>query len=157
MSEIPLKTVTQTLQTYADRGVFRGFTEVRSAQRRRAFRFAWLTNRPMDLCLDTQRKMLRFEHLLPNIPAKSAMYAGLRTFVQQRHDPELPRHRRIDRKLAEATCRNRGGDVSISLKIKNRQYAYGVRKIVNLVHELFVHLRDTHPDYLSENFDVPQE
>ena len=28
---------------------------------------------------------------------------------------------------------------------------------VNLAHELFVHLRATHPEYLVENFDVPQE
>jgi hypothetical protein len=157
MTETPLKTVTETLQTYADRGVFRGFSEVRTGQRKRAFQFVWLTNRPMDFCIDTQREVLRFEHLLPNVPAKSTMYAGLKSFVQQRHDCELPQHRRIDRKRAEAVCRNRGGDVSISLKIKNRQYAYGVTKIVNLVHELFVHLRDAHPDYLSENFDVPQE
>jgi len=157
MSEAPLKTVTETLQAYADRGVFRGFSEVKSSQRKRAFKFVWLANREMDFSIDTQREMLRFEHLLPNVPAKSAMYAGLKSFVQQRHDSELPQHRRIDRKRAEAACRNRGGDVSISLRIKNRQYAYGVRKIVNLVHELFVHLRDAHPDYLSENFDVPQE
>ncbi|HEX8186367.1 MAG TPA: hypothetical protein VF747_16500, partial [Blastocatellia bacterium] len=60
-------------------------------------------------------------------------------------------------KRAEVSCYNRGGIVSISLKVKNNQYAYGVNRIVNLVHELFLHLRDMHPDYLAENFDVPQE
>jgi hypothetical protein len=47
--------------------------------------------------------------------------------------------------------------VSISLKVKKNQYAYAVNRIVNLVHELFVHLRNAHPDYLVEYFDVPQE
>jgi hypothetical protein len=157
MSETLLRRVQETLQTYADRGVFRGFSEVKVGQRKRAFKFVWLTSRQMDFSIDTQREMLRFEHLLPNVPARSRMYAGLKSFVQGRHDSELPQHRRIDRKRAEAVCRNRGGDVSIFLKVKNRQYEYGVTKIVNLVHELFVHLRDAHPDYLSENFDVPQE
>jgi len=85
------------------------------------------------------------------------MYAELKRFIQQRYDGELPEHRRIDRKRAEITCSNRRGNVSVTLKVKNDQYAYGVNKIVNLVHDLFVHLQDSYADYLAENFDAPQE
>jgi hypothetical protein len=43
------------------------------------------------------------------------------------------------------------------VEVKDDQYAYGVNRIVNLVHELFVHLRDAWPDYLVEHFDAAQE
>jgi hypothetical protein len=153
MAKRSLSVVRESLQAYADRGVFRGFSEVRSGH----FRFVWLIRRQMSLSVDTANNVLRFMQVLPGIPAKSTMYAELKAFIKERHDRELPDHRRIDRRRAEASCSNRGGSVSISLKVKNDHYAYGVNRIVNLVHELFLHLRDAYPDYLAENFDVPQE
>jgi hypothetical protein len=148
-----LNVVRESLQTYADRGVFRGFSEVKAGH----FTFVWLLHHPMELIVDTAKGALRFKQLLPNVPAKSELYAELKSFIQGRHDRELPEHRRIDRKRAEASCANRGGFVSVSLKVKNNQYAYGVKRIVNLAHELFLHLRERRPDYLVENFNVPQE
>jgi len=149
----PLSVVRQSLQAYADRGVFRGFTEVRDGH----FKFVWVVNHQMELSVDTSKHVLRFRQLLPGVPANSTMYAELKNFIGRRHDKELPEHRRIDRRRAEVSCANRGGFVSISLKIKNNQYAYGVNRIVNFAHELFVHLREAYPEYLVENFDVPQE
>lgn len=148
-----LKVVRENLQAYADRGVFRGFNEVKSGQ----FRFVWLVRHQMELSVDTAKHVLRFKQLLPAVPASSPLYAELKSFVRDRHASHLPPHRRIDPRRAEVACFNRGGGVSLSLKVKNRQYAYGVNRIVNLVHELFLHLRDAHPEYLMENFDVPQE
>jgi hypothetical protein len=149
----PLTVVRESLQAYADRGVFRGFSETKNER----FRFVWAVNHLMELSVDTEKHELRFNRLLPNIPAKSALYAELKSFIERRHDKELPEHRRIDRKRAEVSCSNQGGFVSVSLKVKNNQYAYGVKRIVNLAHELFLHLRERHPEYLMENFDVPQE
>jgi hypothetical protein len=153
MAKGSLDVVRAALQAYADRGVFRGFSEIKTGH----FKFVWLLHHQMELSVDTAKGALRFKHLLPNVPAKSDLYAELKSFIQERHDRELPEHRRIDRKRAEASCANRGGYVSISLKVKNNQYAYGVNRIVNLAHELFLHLRERRPDYLVENFDVPQE
>jgi len=153
MIDKPLSEVRESLQAYADRGVFRGFSEIKSGQ----FKFVWLLHRQMDLTVDTAKHELRFKQLLPGIPASSPLYAELKSFLHERHDKTLPDHRRVDRRRAEVACSNRGGVVSISLTVKKNQYAYGVNKIVNLVHELFVHLRDAHPDYLVENFNVPQE
>ncbi len=149
----PLGTVRESLQAYADRGVFRGFSEVNNGH----FKFVWLIRHQMELSVDTAKHVLRFKQLLPGVPASSTMYAELKSFIEQRHDRELPEHRRIDRRRAEVSCSNRGGFVSLSLKVKNNQYAYGVNRIVNLVHELFLRLRDAYPEYLAENFDVPQE
>ena len=149
----PLSVVRESLQAYADRGVFRGFSESKTGQ----FKFVWLIQHQMELSVDTAKHVLRFKQLLPGIPARSALYAELKSFIEQRHDRALPEHRRIERKRAEVSCANRGGFVSISLKVKNKQYAYGVNRLVNLVHELFLFLRESHPEYLVENFDVPQE
>lgn len=149
----PLNVVRESLQTYADRGVFRGFSEIKNGH----FQFVWVINHRMELSVDAAKNELRFKRLLPNVPAKSALYAELKSFIERRHDRELPEHRRIDRKRAEVSCANRGGFVSVSLKVKNSQYAYGVNRIINLAHELFLHLRERRPEYLMENFDVPQE
>ena len=149
----PLNTVRESLQAYADRGVFRGFSETKNGH----FQFVWVVNHRMELSVDTAKHELRFKRLLPNVPAKSALYAELKSFIEQRHDKELPEHRRIDRKRAEVSCANRAGFISVSLKVKNNQYSYGVNRIVNLAHELFLHLRERRPEYLMENFDVPQE
>jgi hypothetical protein len=153
MAKRSLNVVRETLQAYADRGIFRGFNEVRNGQ----FSFVWLIRHQMQLSVDTTKNVLRFRQLLPGIPARSGLYAELRRFVAKMHDSGLPDHRRVDPRRAQASCYNRGGFVSISLEVKNNQYAYGVNRIVNLVHEIFLHLRDLHPDYLAENFDVPQE
>src|SRR2546427_1073100 len=114
----PLNTVREGLQAYADRGVFSGFSEIKNGH----FQFVWALNHRMELSMDTAKHELRFKRLLPNVPAKSALYAELKRFIEQRHDKELPEHRRIDRKRAEVSCANRGGFVSVSLKVKNNQY-----------------------------------
>lgn len=153
MAKNALNVVREKLQAYADRGVFRGFSEIRTGR----FIFLWLTNQHLELSVDPVKRELRFKQLLPGVPAGSTMDLELRRFIQQRHDRELPDHRRIDRRRAEVACTNRKGSVSLSLKIKNNQYAYGLNRIVNLVHELFLHLREAYPEYLMENFDAPQE
>ena len=148
-----LSVVREALQAYADRGVFRGLNEVRNGQ----FTFAWFGPGSMNLSVDATSNVIRFKQLLPGIPARSGTYAALKSFINARHDRELPEHRRIDRKRAEVYCSTRNGFVSVHLKVQKGEYAYGVNRIVNLVHELFLHLRDAHPEYLAENFDARQE
>ena len=153
MAKTALNIVRESLQAYADRGVFRGFHESGKGQ----FSFTWFYHYPLQLTVDVTKHQLKFAQLLPGVPAKAPLYAELKRFVQERHDATLPEHRRVERKLALVTCANQRGHVSLSLKVKNNEYAYGISKLVNLVHELFVHLREAHPEYLVENFDVPQE
>jgi len=153
MAENPLNTVREILQAYAERGIFRGFNEAGKGR----FRFVWVLQHQMELSVDSSRGVLRFRQLLPQIPANSDLYGEIKQFVRSRHDWEVPEHRRIDRRRAEASCFNRGGMVSITLKVKKKNYQYGANRIVNLVHELFQYLRESYPDYLMENFDVPME
>lgn len=153
MAAKPLETVRESLRSYADRGIFKGYSEGAGGR----FRFTWLTGHEMELVVDTTRNVLRFRSVLPGIPARSPLYADLKRFVGHRKDPLIPEHRRIDPSRAETTLHNRLGNVSISMSVRKKQYAYGVNRLINLVHEIFVHLRQSYPDYLMENFDVPEE
>jgi hypothetical protein len=153
MAKGSLAVVREKLQEYADRGVFRGFSETRHGQ----FRFVWGIYDEVELIVDTSRGVLRFRRMLPNVPARSEIYGELKSFVAERHNALLPEHRRIDRRRAEASCSTRQGNFSLELKVKKGEYAYAVNRSINLVHELFVHLKDVHPGYLAESFDVPEE
>ena len=153
----PLDVVRKSLQVYADRGVFRGLNEIKRRHGTQSFTFVWLGNRPLELGIDTQAALLRFNRLLPNIPSKSPLYSELKSFLTSRGADDLPKHRRIDSKRAEVVWVNRAGTVSIALRVRNNQYAYGLNRLINLVHELFVKLNDSHPEYMCETFDVPQE
>ncbi|HWP42208.1 MAG TPA: hypothetical protein VNO14_03155 [Blastocatellia bacterium] len=145
------------LRAYADRGVFRAFEEMNLGRGRHAFTFLWLTRRPLELNYDAARDVLTFKKLLPNIPSNSAMYAELKSFLKQYHNGDLPRHRLIDEKRASVSCSNRGGHVSIAMRVKDKGYEYGLNKLINLAHDVFVHLQYSHADYMCENFDLPQE
>jgi len=153
----PLDVVRTAIRDYADRGVFRGLDDIRTKNGRQAFRFLWLGDRPLEFNVDIGKSILIFNKLLPNVPSKSPFYSELKHFLKGRSGGDLPAHRRIDPKRAEVVCINRSGTVSIGLKVKKNEYAYGLSRLVNLVHELFVQLNDLHPDYMCENFDVPQE
>jgi hypothetical protein len=47
--------------------------------------------------------------------------------------------------------------VSVVLVIKGANRAYAVQKGVNLVHEIFVVLQASYPEYLWERFGLPAE
>lgn len=157
MSTDSLDVVRKNLRSYADRGVFRGLNEVTPRNGKQSFTFCWLGNRALELDVDTKSELLTFKRLLPNVPSKSELYSELKRFLESRYDRDLPKHRRVDAKRAEVSWVNRAGNVSIIFKVRNNQYAYGLNRLVNLVHEIFVQLNDSHPDYMCENFDIPQE
>jgi len=85
------------------------------------------------------------------------MYADLNRFMKSRSDRSVPKHRRVEARYAEVVCANRRGEVSIMLRVMNNRYEYGLNKLVNLAHEIFVQLNDKYADYMTENFDLPQE
>ena len=157
MSTRALDVVRKNLRGYADRGIFRSLNEVAPRNGKQSFTFGWVGDRPLEFDIDTEAALLTFKRLLPNVPSNSALYTDLKRFLKGRCDADLPKHRRIDAKRAEVGWVNRSGNVSITLKVRNNQYAYGFSRLINLVHELFVELNDLHPDYMCSNFDVPQE
>ena len=157
MSTRALGVVRKNLRVYAERGIFRSLNEIAPRNGKQSYRFGWLGDRPLELDVDTETALLTFKRLLPNVPSNSDLYSDLKRFLHGRCDTDLPKHRRIDARRAEVGWVNRSGNVSITLKVRNNQYQYGLNRLVNLVHEIFVELNDSHPDYMCANFDVPQE
>jgi hypothetical protein len=142
------------LQEYADRGIFRGFSRGVERNGRTVYKVVWHRDRPLDVVVDTRQHRVSCPLLLPQAPADSEMYRALREFVRSRQDADLPEHRRIDPGKARAVCANRGGDVSLALKILDGDYEYGVRKFVHLVHEIFVAFLSEYLDYQVEVFEL---
>jgi hypothetical protein len=157
MSGKHLEVVRKRLKNYADRGLFQDFDEMPARNGKRSFKFTWLGRRPLTVTVDTDKGSLRFNDVFPNVASRSHLDIELRAFLLGRKDTSLPAHRRIDVKRAEVAYSNRRGNISIELTVKNNQYAYGIRKLVNLVHEMWVELSASHADYLFENFGAPQE
>ena len=79
MAKSSLNVVRESLRAYAERGVFRGFSEVKTGQ----FKFIWLIQHQMELIADTTKQVLRFKQLLPGIPANSPLYTELKEFIEQ--------------------------------------------------------------------------
>ena len=150
--------VAQVLRGYADRGVFRGFVcHERSAQRHE-YTFRWLTDASFRLIFDASEGSLTFRDLLPNVAYRSAMDKAFRVFLRERSSVELPEHRRIDPERVRLTCRNRKGNVSVSLAVLGNDYGYATKKAVSLVNEIFHgFLRGPYYEYMVTQFNEPEE
>ncbi|MCH7729213.1 MAG: hypothetical protein IH991_22445, partial [Planctomycetes bacterium] len=121
-----IEVVAETLEGYANRGVFRGFSRGESKKGKVRFKMLWHRDRVFELHFDVKRSQLRFKRMLPNVPSDSPMYAEFKKFVKARQSEGLPEHRRIDKGKAEIKPYNRGEFVSLSLVVKDGDYEYGM-------------------------------
>lgn len=154
--ETPHEIVDRALEEYARKGVFRGYSpgEIRSG--RTCFKVAWHRDQLFECILDTRRSTIRFPVVLPEVPAKSEMDKALKDYVKVRLSDELPEHRRIDTDRAGVKTFNRGGNVSITLTVKDGDYEYAVRKLIHLVHEIYLDFLNDGRfyDYMIETFNL---
>lgn len=148
--------VGEILEEYARRGVFRAFSRGPDRGSRAAFRVLWHYDRYYDVLFDEVRGTLRIALLLPNVPQDSALYRELKAFLRSRSSDQLQEHRRIDPQRAVVRPYNRGGNVSLTLRSLGGDPEYVTRRLVQLVHEVFVSfLRDgPYYEYLIETFDL---
>jgi hypothetical protein len=147
--------VAATLEGYARRGVFRGFSPAETARQGQAvFRLLWHRDRVFEFVFDPRRNTMRFPAVLPNVPTE--MYRDLKAFINARYSADLPDHRRIDSRKAQITASNRGGNVALSLRLLDGDDEYGARKLIHLVHEIFLTflLDGRYYDYMVENFNL---
>ena len=115
----------------------------------------WHRDRAFELLADTRKHTLRFPLVLPQVPARSEMYRELQQFIAAKHDKNLPDHRRIDPRKASVRCANRAGNVSLTMTLRGRDYEYATRKLIHLVHEIYVaFLPDGHYEYMVEAFNL---
>jgi hypothetical protein len=150
-----IELVAETLEGYAKRGVFKGFSRGPVSRGKATFRIAWHRDRVFELIFDPKTSAMRFPAVLPNVPADSTMYRELKKFIQSRHSTDLPEHRRIDSDRAQVRSFNRADNVSLVLQVNPGDCEYGTRKLIHLVHEIFLtFLVDGYQDYMVETFDL---
>ena len=144
------------LEDYAKRGVFRGFSRGPVHRGKAAFKMLWHRDRFFELILDTKRRTFRFPVVLPGVPRNSSMYREFKQFLDSAHSRTVPAHRWIDRKKARVRSSHRNGNVALTVTVVNSDYEYSVRKLVHLVHEIYlVFLSDgRYYKYLVETFDL---
>ncbi len=154
----PLAEARSELERYAQRGVFRSFSEARTPSGSAEFRFIWLWNLPFYLRFDPAQRAITFPKLLPNVKSGSHLDASLKAFFKDCSSTDRPEHRRVDPKRASIRYSNRRGTVTLTLTAERGQSAYAVKRAINLVNELFVgFLNLRYPEYLVANFHLPEE
>ena len=157
MAQSHVDIIRKKLDTYAVRGVIRGFQESRGRNGKIIFSFVWLLNRQFKLEFDPKTHKLTLRNMLPHIPAKSDMNRDIRAYVLRFTDTKLPAHKRVDSKRADVSVTNRAESISLSLTVKKNQYSYGITKLLNLTNALFGYIDMNYIPYLWEHFDVPEE
>jgi hypothetical protein len=149
--------VTAAFERFARRGVFQDFSV--SPGRRGALRysFTWLMRRPMTATYDPATGVLAFPRLLPSVARASPMAADLAALAAERLSRTSPAHKRIDARRAGLDWRVRGSAASLTLTVRGANQEYAVRHALNLVNDVFLLLRQTYPDYLTEHFGLSPE
>ena len=146
-----------TLREYADRGVFRNLQRSGGTRGGVEFHFAWLYDQPFTLTYNAQRKSLALIDLLPNVETDSMMHKELKAFLKRRSDAGLPDHRRVDAARGVVTSRTRSGVVSVEMTVRGDEYQYATRKLIQVVHEVFLFLNEYWAEYMWKSFQLTME
>lgn len=152
----PIETVTATLQYYATRGIFRGFSPVSETKNQTTYRMVWHRDHRFEFIADSAKKSLRIPVVLPNVPSDSDMYAAFKEYVKRRRNQALPDHRKIDETKVAIKVLNRSSNISLTANVLDDDFEYATKKLVHLVHEIYMDfLMDGHNyDYLVETFNL---
>jgi hypothetical protein len=148
--------VTAILEGYAEKAVFRGFSAHAERGGKATYRMVWHHDRPFELLLDIPQKTLRFPAVLPGVPPRSAMSRELKAFLKSRQSDEIPEHRRVHPKKARLSATNQQGAVSFTVTVKDSDFEYAARKIIQVVHEIFLIFLVDGPyyDYMVEHLGL---
>ncbi len=151
--------VGEILQGYAARGVFRGFgaaTGKRVSAARAQYQTRWHRDQLFQWQFDATRASLRLPCVLPQVPAGSAMYRDFKRWLRERQSPSLPEHRRYDASRLRLKTYNRGGEIALTAYILNGDTEYAVRKLVDLVNEVYLSFLSDglYYEWLLETFNL---
>jgi hypothetical protein len=157
--EASVALVTGILEGYAAKAVFRGFSAHPGTKGRATYHMIWHHDRPFEMSLDVGKKTLRFPVVLPGVPAKSTMYRDLQAFLKERQSEEMPEHRRVNPAKARLASGNQRGTVSIALTVQDGDFDYATRKIIHIVHEIFlIFLVDgSYFEYMVEHLGLDED
>ena len=151
--------VTEILEGYAAKAVFRGFSAHPRAKGHASYRMIWHHDRPFEMLLDVGQKTLQFPEVLPGVPARSPMYRELKAFLKLRQSGEMPEHRRVNPAKARLASGNKRGTVSITVTVKDGDFDYAARKIIHIVHEIFLIFLVDGPyfEYMVEHLGLDED
>lgn len=149
--------VRQRIEELADRGVFRGWSELPERRGKARYRFRWLLGAEFDLVVDPARNELLVRNFLPGIENRSFIDSDLRRFVATRSDAVLPAHRRLDPDRVSVTYTNRKQNISLIMRVLSGDEEYPIKALLGLLNDLFSHLQLYHFDYLVSHFGMPDE
>ncbi len=151
-------TVKQILKSYAERGMFRSFSQTAHTNGKAEFRFFWLYNLPFHVIFDQKRGALSFRKLLPGVPPGSQLEAELKTFIRSLASPDRVEHRRLDPARLSVAYVNRDGTVALTFLVTRDDYEYGVKKAINVVNEVFLSFLNVRfPEYMIEKFKLSED
>jgi hypothetical protein len=150
-----LSAVTDALQAYADRGVFRGFRATPGARGRIAYEFMWLTRKALHADYDSRSRTIRFAELLPAIDR--AIAAEVTAILDARRNRNAPNHKRIDGRRVRVAGTVRRGAYSLQMLVRGDNHEYAVSTALNVINEIVVALREHHHEYLIEHFGLSAE
>lgn len=138
------------LETYAARGVFKGFSKIGEG----SWKMLWHRDQFFELTL--HERTLTFPVVLPAVPARSAMMKAYREFVAAFASADLPEHKRVDPGKVKLRCLAKGGAAGLEATLVDDDWEYAVRRLIHVVHETYlVFLYDgAYYDYLIETFDL---
>lgn len=144
------------LEEYASRGMFSGFSRQGVKAGKSEYRVLWHRRQLFQWVWDDAKQALRISCVLPAVPANSAMYRELKSWLKARQDEALPEHRRCDAGRVAIRTYNRGGDVALTLRSLDGDVEYLVRKLVSLVNEIYLDFLSSglYFDWLVETFDL---
>lgn len=155
----PLNAVTETLRSYAARGVFSEFSERPLARARTEYRFLWLTSQPIHAVYDSNSHIFKLVDVLPAISPRSEMDRALREFLIARRSQKLLAHRRLSLTLIPTLrCINAGGSISLALTLHPRRTMEATRQVVSLISEIFQNfLAGPYHEYMVQHFGVSED
>jgi hypothetical protein len=152
------RTVKQILKSYAERGVFRSFSQTAAADGIAEYRFFWLYNLPFRVIFDRRRSALSFRKLLPGVPEGSQLETELKDFVRSLANEDRVEHRRVDPQRLAIAYVNKNDCVALTFLIAEEDYEYGVPKAINVVNEVFLSFMNVRfPEYMIEKFKLPED
>jgi hypothetical protein len=154
-----LELVTGIMQGYAEKAVFRGFSAHPKRGGQAVYKMIWHHDRPFELSLDVPKKTLCFPEVLPGVSVRSPMYRELKAFLKVRQSEEMPEHRRVNPAKARLALANKRGTVSVTVTVKDGDFDYATRKIVHIVHEIFLIFLVDGPyfEYMVEHLGLDED
>jgi hypothetical protein len=148
--------VSLLVNDFVGRGVFSALAMPSRHRGIEDYRLLWFRGQQMDLQVDSRHARASLARLLPPIAPRSRFDRRLRAWLRSRQAQELPPHRRVDPGRLQASLRNVGGTMRLTLVSKDGDPLLATRKLLHLVNELYLVFLATPEcyDWIVEAFDL---